>query len=98
MVTKKRRAAWGLAEAKARLSEVLERAAREPQIIKRRGRAVGVVVDIERFGETERRARAGSASQRMRAFLDISAAIREQGGVDLPMPKREPRKSPFVRR
>jgi hypothetical protein len=34
MVTKGTRAAWGLAEAKARLSEVLEHATREPQVIK----------------------------------------------------------------
>jgi prevent-host-death family protein len=94
MVTKKNRA-WGLAEAKARLSEVLERAAREPQFIRRRGKAVGVVVDIEQYGETQRRAMAGSAEQRMQAFLEVCAAIREQGGVDLPIPKREPRRSPF---
>jgi prevent-host-death family protein len=94
----KRRTAWGLAEAKARLSEVLERAAREPQVIKRRGRAVGVVVDIEQFGEAQRRAMVGSAEQRMRAFLDASAAVRAKGGVALGIARREPRKSPFARR
>lgn len=97
MVTKKP-AAWGLAEAKARLSEVLERAAREPQVIKRRGRAVGVVVDIGQFGETQRRAMLGSAEPRMQAFLDASAAVRAQGGVELRLARREPRKSPFARR
>jgi prevent-host-death family protein len=97
MVTKGR-AGWGLAEAKARLSEVLQRAAREPQVIKRRGRAVGVIVDIEQFGESQRRALAGSAEQRMLAFLDASAAVRAKGGVELEVPRREPRKSPFTRR
>jgi prevent-host-death family protein len=98
MVTKKGPSMWGLAEAKARLSEVLARATREPQVIRRRGRVVGVVVDIEQFGETQRRAIAGSAAQRMQAFLDASAAIRRQGGVDLKIPRREPRRSPFARR
>jgi len=97
MVTKKNRA-WGVAEAKARLSEVLERATREPQVIKRRGRAVGVVVDIEQFGEAQKLALVGSADERMRAFLSAAAAVRAHGGVDLEVAKRVPRKSPFARR
>ena len=97
MVTKQRRTVWGLAEAKARLSEVLEQAGKEPQVIKRRGKAVGVVVDIAQFGETQRRAIAGSAAERMQAFLETCAAIRKQGGVELPVGRREARKSPFAR-
>ena len=96
MVSKKK-PSWGLAEAKARLSEVLERAKVEPQIIEKRGRAVGVVVDIDQFGEAERRARLGSAESRIRSFLAAAAAVREAGGVELELPVRQPRKSPFAR-
>lgn len=97
MVTKQRRAVWGIAEAKARLSEVIEYAAKEPQVIKRRGKAVGVLIDVSQFAETQRLAVAGSAAERMQAFLEASAVIRRQGGVDLPIAKRETRKSPFAR-
>ena len=95
MVSKKR-PVWGLAEAKARLSEVLERAKQEPQVIEKRGKAVVVVVDIGQFGAAEERARRGSAEGRMRSFLDAAAAVREAGGVELELPARQPRKSPFA--
>lgn len=89
---------WGLAEAKARLSEVLERSKSGPQIIQRRGRPIGVVVDFKVYGEGERRAVLGSAEHRMKAFLDVCAKIRAEGGVDLALPPREARKSPFSAR
>lgn len=57
----KEKPSWGLAEAKARRSEVLKRAKVEPQVIERRGRAVGLVVDIDMFKEAEQRAKLGSA-------------------------------------
>ncbi|NED99405.1 type II toxin-antitoxin system Phd/YefM family antitoxin [Phytoactinopolyspora halotolerans] len=42
--------AWSVAEAKARLSEVIDRAEREgPQIISRRGKEAVVVVSIEEW-------------------------------------------------
>jgi prevent-host-death family protein len=97
MVTKRKGAAWGLAEAKARLSEVLQQAAQEPQTIKRRGKPVAAVVDIAQFGETQRRALAGSAQQRMQAFLAASGEVRRHGGVELRIAKRRARKSPFTR-
>ena len=96
-MVRKRTSGWGLAEAKARLSEVLERSERAPQIIKRRSRAVAVVSSLEDFEALEARARAGSAQQRMKRFLDASAAVRSEGGVELKLATREPRKSPFAR-
>ena len=46
---------WAVAEAKARLSEVIERARSEgPQVLTRRGRKTAVVVSLE---EWERRTR-----------------------------------------
>jgi len=97
MVTKKGQI-WPLAKAKAHLSEVIERSQSSAQVIQRRGKAVGVVVGYEQFSEVERRAEAGSAAHRMRSFLDAAAKIRAEGGADLDVPRREPRKSPFGRR
>ena len=93
MVRKKN--AWGLAEAKAGLSEVVERAQHTPQIIERRGKAVGVVIGIELHEESERSAALGSADQRMERFLKFSATVRAQGGAELEIPNRLPRKSPI---
>jgi prevent-host-death family protein len=86
---------WGLAAAKAQLSEVVERAQHAPQIIERRGKPVGVVLGVKRHEESERRAFLGSAEQRMREFLELSAAIGAEGGVELSIPRRGTRKSPF---
>jgi prevent-host-death family protein len=88
---------WGLAAAKAQLSEVVERAQHAPQIIERRGQPVGVVVGMKLHEEAERRATLGSVEQRMREFLEISAKIRAEGGVQPSIPRRAPRKSPFAR-
>jgi len=93
MVRKKN--TWGLAEAKAELSEVVERAQDTPQIIGRRGKAVSVVIGILFYEQTERSAALGSAEQRMERFLRFSSTVRAQGGAKLAIPRRLPRKSPF---
>jgi prevent-host-death family protein len=93
MVRKKN--AWGLAEAKAELSEVVERAQRTPQLIERRGKAVGVIIGIKLHEEAERSLALGSADQRMQRFLQICSTIRAEGGAELELPRRLPRKSPF---
>jgi prevent-host-death family protein len=40
---------WNVAEAKAKLSEVLSQASREPQVIENRGREVAVVLSIQDY-------------------------------------------------
>jgi prevent-host-death family protein len=95
MVSKKN--SWGLAQAKAELSEVVERAQHAPQIIERRGRAVGVLLGIRLHEEAERNVAAGSATHRMARFLEAAAAVRKQGGAVLALPRRIPRKSPFAK-
>jgi prevent-host-death family protein len=86
---------WNVASAKAELSRVLERARKAPQIIEKRGEPVAVVVGVgeyRRLVERERR------SERWKSFLDLGAALRDAGGVDLRLPERRPRRSPFARR
>src|SRR5262249_10856178 len=76
-------------------SRVLRRARRQPQVIENRGEPVAVVIafdDYRRLSERERRA------DRWQAFLDLSAALRAEGGVDLDIPARRPRPSPFAQK
>lgn len=86
---------WNVASAKAGLSHVLASARRSPQVIEKRGEPIAVVVGMEqyaRLAEGERR------RSRWRRFLELSAALREEGGIDLAIPQRTERPSPFARR
>ena len=47
---------WTVAEAKARLSELIERAQKGPQTITRRGRSAAVVVSAEEWERKSKRA------------------------------------------
>lgn len=51
---------WTVAQAKARLSEVIEKARREPQAITRHGKNAVVVVDAELWERVQRREHRGS--------------------------------------
>ncbi len=81
---------WSVADAKAQLSELIQKASEEPQTIERRGRAVVVVVSVDQF-------HAQDAGARWRRFLDVSAEVRAEGGADLRVPRRSRRRSPFAR-
>ena len=86
---------WNVATAKAELSRVLRHARRQPQVIENRGEPVAVVIafdDYARLSDRERRA------TRWQSFLDLSAAFRAEGGVDLDIPVRRARPSPFERK
>jgi len=93
-ITKGRRA-WQVAEAKAKLSELLTAAAEQPQLIERRGTAVAVVMGIEAYVAANAVVVASSADSRMQRFLECSAALRAGGGVTLRVGRRTPRRSPF---
>jgi len=84
-----RRACWSVADAKARLSELMEQARERPQTIERRGRPLVVVVSVEQFEDSDDAAR-------WRRFLDASAQIRAAGGGDIRVPRRTRRRSPFA--
>lgn len=86
---------WNVASAKAELSRVIACAKRAPQVIEKRGEPVAVVVgmkDYERLIASEGRV------NRWKTFLDASAELRAEGGADLEIPARTPRRSPFARR
>ena len=51
---------WTVAQAKARLSEVIEKARREPQAITRHGKSAVVVVDAALWERVKRREQRGN--------------------------------------
>lgn len=86
---------WSVASAKAELSLVLERARRSPQIIEKRGLPIAVVLGIDDYSRLDERQ---SKTDQWKRFLAQSAALREEGGADLEIPKRTARPSPFDRK
>ena len=85
---------WNIATAKAELSRVLRHARRQPQVIENRGEPVAVVIAFDHFARLSDRER---RSTRWKSFLDLSAALRAQGGAELDLPARRARPSPFGR-
>jgi prevent-host-death family protein len=95
MVTSKGRQAWQVAEAKAKLSELLADAATHPQVIERRGTPVAVVLGIEAYAAANAQLIESSVESRMARFLEHCAALRGRGGVVLRVGRRVSRPSPF---
>lgn len=77
-------AAWKVADAKARLSELIERAQVEPQTITRNGKPSVVVVSVEEWGR--KTARKGSLAE----FL-LASPLR---GADLDLERERERDQP----
>ena len=90
--------AWQVAEAKAKLSELLAEAVTGPQTIERRGTPIAVVLGIETYRAASAQLRAASVEERMARFLERCETIRKGGGVTLAVGRRESRPSPFERR
>lgn len=86
---------WNVATAKAELSKVLRGARREPQVIERRGEPVAVVIGIEQY---KRLSAAEDKRRRWQAFIAFSERVREEAGVELELPPRRSRPSPFKQR
>jgi prevent-host-death family protein len=84
------RSHWSVADAKARLSELMEEARERPQTIERRGKPLVVVVSVEQFEDSD-----GAA--KWRRFVHASAEIRAAGGATLRVPRPSVRRPPFVR-
>jgi prevent-host-death family protein len=78
---------WSVADAKARLSEVIERAQSEPQTITRNGKPSVVVVSIDEWArKTERKGSLGEflrASPLRGAELDLERAGDAPRDLDL---------------
>lgn len=81
------RESWTVADAKARLSEVIERAQGSPQIITRHGKASAVVVSAEEWArKTERRGTLAEfllASPLRGADLNTARVKDEPRGIEL---------------
>lgn len=65
---------WTVAQAKARLSEVIEKARREPQAITRHGKRAVVMVDAELWERVKRREQRGNFAD----FL-LTSPLRDSG-------------------
>lgn len=87
--------AWQVAEAKAKLSELLESTSTGPQVIERRGKPLAVVLGIEAYKAATDQLLATSGEARMARFLEHCAALRARGGVTLRVGRRALRSSPF---
>jgi prevent-host-death family protein len=83
---------WSIASAKAELSDVVRQARRAPQILENRGAPVAVVVAIDDY---RRLAEQDERRASWRRFLELSAALRAEGGVQLELPPRTARPDPF---
>jgi prevent-host-death family protein len=88
---------WSIAAAKARFSRLISEAQGAPQTIERRGVAVAVVLSASTYGDLAHRVGESTPEARWRRFLDSSARVREEGGVELEIPRRRARPSPFGR-
>jgi prevent-host-death family protein len=86
---------WSIARAKASFSQLLRAAAASPQTIENRGREVAVVLSVADFRALSERAARTEDVPQVRAFLEASAELRRHGGVELELPARAARSSPF---
>ena len=83
--------AWSVSQARQRLSELLRRAAKEPQTIKNRARSVAVVVSPEAFQEFA----AWQAARKARSVGDAFAELRALAAASryrLDIPRRSNRR------
>jgi prevent-host-death family protein len=79
---------WSVSEAKARLSEVLSRARRGPQVIENRGEAVAVVVSKQEFDRLQQ-LRAEPRPSAMAELLEVTRKLKAEGELELELPPRE---------
>ncbi len=88
---------WSVSEAKARLSEVLARARRGPQVIENRGEPVAVVLSKQEYDRLQQLHQPPQPSA-MAELLALTDRLKQQGDFELELPPRalEPeRADPF---
>ena len=78
---------WSVSEAKARLSEVLSRARKGPQVIENRGEPVAVVISKREFDRLQHLHAAPKPSA-MAEFLEFTRHLRQQGDLEFELPAR----------
>ena len=86
---------WNVAEAKSNLSQVLDRARSEPQVIQRRGREIAVVISVEDYQRLRVLEGKVAPRERLAEFLRFSQQVRRAGGAIIKPTARRPRRSPF---
>jgi prevent-host-death family protein len=86
---------WSVASAKAHFSTLLAQAEQAPQLVERRGKPVAVVVGAREFSKIGELGTGTLFETRWKRFLDFSARLRAEGGAELRIPRRRPRRSPF---
>ena len=86
---------WSVSDAKARLSDVLREATHRPQVIENRGQEIAVVLGIDEYRRLRAIQEKTAPRQRLAEFLRDTERLRNEGGAELELPRREPRPSPF---
>jgi prevent-host-death family protein len=92
---------WNAAEAKAKLSEVLEEAQKKPQRIRNRGKAVAVVVSAQEYealceaAETHRNTREGGVARLLAELESLKARGGNVPDIKLPSRASPAKKLPF---
>ena len=81
---------WKAADAKRHFSQLLEGAARSPQLVLLRGRPVGVVVGYEEFILTKK----GQGEKDLSSWIDDLKALHAEEG-DMELKDRGDRPDPF---
>ena len=79
---------WSVSEAKARLSEVLARARKGPQVIENRGEPVAVVISKAEFDRLQQ-LHAPPRPSAMAELLEFTRKLKAQGDLELELPRRE---------
>ena len=79
---------WSVSEAKARLSELLSRARRGPQVIENRGEAVAVVISKPEFDRLQQ-LRAEPRPSAMAELLELTRKLKTEGELELDLPPRK---------
>ena len=79
---------WSVSEAKAKLSEVLARARRSPQVIESRGEEVAVVLSKHEFDQLQQ-LRAKPRATPIAELLDFTERLKAGGDLELVIPPRE---------
>lgn len=79
---------WSVSEAKAKLSLVLSRARKGPQIIENRGEAVAVVISKAEYDRMEQ-VQAKPEPSAMSELLELTRKLKEEGDLDFDLPGRE---------
>ena len=88
---------WSVSEAKAKLSEVLARARRSPQVIESRGQTVAVVLSKQEFDRLQELTRK-PAPNPMKQWLEWVSELKRGTDLELKLPPRRldpERPSPF---